>query len=384
MIQGELRMKKIEFKGILRFDINNYSNDHINEFLDSFNNFFRIKNGFIGGGISEIKFSRAMFEYSIEAIFIIDSKMVNEKNFSSYIQEFMKKYKYDMEGNIYNQDGLKFPFYKEPQYLYQYTSIETLALILKNKTMRFNSLANVDDGQEVKTKDFGDFGRFCLVSCWTDKEEELIPLWNMYTPNMQGVRIKLPVNPFKEYTYERGEYNFEEKTKTCVNIKENYENNRNAFDLPMINFLRKVEYTDNKDDLIPEVFKLSDNIRIIDKSKIGTYKNEVWSFQNEWRYRIFLSPWTNQDVEKIISENDLSEHNKLFDRYDSYKLDEGYYDLELDEKKIAQIEILLGPRVTEAQRDIVQLLVDNFEKVNKLENTINVQPSELLINGRNV
>lgn len=383
-------MKKIEFKGILRFDIVNHSNEHINKFLESFNKFFENKQGVIACGINKIKFSTVMFEYSINANFIVDSKLISEKNFCLYIQEFIQNYKYDIEGNIYNEDGVKFPFYKEPQYLYQYTSIETLALILKNKTIRFNSLANVDDGQEVKTKDFGDFGRFCLVSCWTDKKEELIPLWNMYTPNMQGVRIKLPVNPFKEFTYEIGEYNFAEKTKTWVNIKENYDKNKNAFDMPMSNFLIKVEYTDNTDDLIPSVIKKSyDNKEkttktLIDKSKIGIYKNKAWIFQNEWRYRIFLSPWTCKENEKVIAEKNPLKLIELFDRYKSHNLSEGYYDLELNEEKIAQIEILLGPRVTEAQKEIVQLLVDNFVKKNGLKNTIIVESSKLLINGRNV
>lgn len=34
------------------------------------------------------------------------------------------------------------------EYLYHYTSIETLALILKNHTIRFNSLDKMDDLQQ--------------------------------------------------------------------------------------------------------------------------------------------------------------------------------------------------------------------------------------------
>ena len=39
------------------------------------------------------------------------------------------------------------------EYLYHYTSIETLLLILKNKTLAFNSLINVDDLEECESKD---------------------------------------------------------------------------------------------------------------------------------------------------------------------------------------------------------------------------------------
>ena len=82
-------------------------------------------------------------------------------------------------------------------YLYHYTSIETLALILKNNTLCFNNLLNVDDSEEAETFDMGKFGRFVYVSCWTSDEQESIPLWNLYTPDMHGVRIRLPRYPFK-------------------------------------------------------------------------------------------------------------------------------------------------------------------------------------------
>ena len=39
--------------------------------------------------------------------------------------------------------------------IYHYTSIETLALILQNKTLRFNNAKFVDDPTEAITKDYG-------------------------------------------------------------------------------------------------------------------------------------------------------------------------------------------------------------------------------------
>lgn len=89
--------------------------------------------------------------------------------------------------------------YKNPPYLYHYSSIETLALILKNKTIRFNRLDLVDDPEECETKDFGKIGRFFFVSCWMSDEEESIPMWKMYSNDLKGVRVKLPTFPFKKY-----------------------------------------------------------------------------------------------------------------------------------------------------------------------------------------
>ena len=104
-------------------------------------------------------------------------------------------------------------------YLYHYTSIETLALILSNKTLCFNNLLNVDDIEEAETSDMGKFGRFVYASCWTNDERESIPLWNLYTPDMHGVRIKLPVFPFKRYSYKKGEYFLENDVETYINIE---------------------------------------------------------------------------------------------------------------------------------------------------------------------
>lgn len=85
--------------------------------------------------------------------------------------------------------------------LYHYTSIDTLALILKNKTICFNNLLNVDDLEEVGTQDMGNFGKYVNISCWTKDSKESIPLWNLYTQSMKVVRIGLPKFPFKKYHF---------------------------------------------------------------------------------------------------------------------------------------------------------------------------------------
>lgn len=52
--------------------------------------------------------------------------------------------------------------------LYHYTSIETLALILKHKTIRFSRLDRVDDPDEYSFKEDGITpAHYCYVSCWT-------------------------------------------------------------------------------------------------------------------------------------------------------------------------------------------------------------------------
>ena len=109
------------------------------------------------------------------------------------------------------------------KYLYHYTSIETLLLILKYKTLAFNSLQNVDDLEERDSKDIKQIGKICYVSCWTYESRESIPLWSMYTPNMQGVRIRLEEYPFVKYNFRQGEYYFKNDVETYIDYAKLYD-----------------------------------------------------------------------------------------------------------------------------------------------------------------
>lgn len=151
-------------------------------------------------------------------------------------------------------------------YLYHYTNIESLALILKNKTIRFNSLDKMDDKQEQMTSDLKRIGQFVYASSWTDEQNESIPMWNMYASLDRGVRIALPKNPFKLYENSQEQVASlfsasispdSDETNTFSNtyIKLDDMKNYNILSLQSLNskddFLVEVEYTDEKDKLYP-------------------------------------------------------------------------------------------------------------------------------------
>lgn len=52
-----------------------------------------------------------------------------------------------------------------PAVLYHYTSLDTLAMILHNRTIRFSRLDKVDDPQEQRSADSQNLGKMKLVSC---------------------------------------------------------------------------------------------------------------------------------------------------------------------------------------------------------------------------
>lgn len=263
---------------------------------------------------------------------------------------------------------------EEKKYLYHYTSIDTLLLILKNKTICFNSLVNVDDLEECETGDIKKLGRFCYASCWTDSDEELIALWSMYTPNMQGVRIKLEQFPFVKYNYKKGDYYFKEDSTSFINYKELTEDDKASI-VPNCPTLTKVIYTDDESLLFPiskniEKKTINTNGKITNTEnisykidKIGKYKRKNWEFQNEIRYLISMAPWSVRELELCSKQKDfVKAQRELLNRLEDENIKAPYdrYFLKLDENKLENIEILLGPKVTEAQKEMVNLIVKEY------------------------
>lgn len=259
-------------------------------------------------------------------------------------------------------------------YLYHYTSIETLALILSNKTLCFNNLLNVDDIEEAETSDMGKFGRFVYASCWTNDERESIPLWNLYTPDMHGVRIKLPVFPFKRYSYKKGEYFLENDVETYINIEKLYKENKVSIvaNQPQ---LVEIEYTVDPEKLYPKVRTLSSesqfqhylsseesnnvNFNVLYSFKdVGKYKRKEWSFQKEWRYIYSVSPMG----EKELNPPTLEKHRELIRRIEDreYKPPYTRMFLELDDNSLKNIEVLCGPRMNDAEKVVVKALLEKY------------------------
>lgn len=239
-----------------------------------------------------------------------------------------------------------------PEFLYHYTNLEALALILKNKTMRFSPLSKLDDLDEAKFKSCDIFAEYTYISSWTLDEQESIPFWSMYTRNMSGVRIKLRINPFNKYPvegYARYLIDGNEKVDFCIPsseiIQEKY------VILPMC-FSDEVKYTKKEDNLYPDIAKIQDNILDINLPLIGAFKKKEWHFQKEWRYRLFCIPIKKEDITKI------GELAKVV--AERRKPSINYIDVGISETYLKKIEIMMGPKMSEGEKEILQLLVDKY------------------------
>ncbi|MBA4319244.1 MAG: hypothetical protein C0412_12655 [Flavobacterium sp.] len=140
----------------------------------------------------------------------------------------------------------------EEKYLYHYTTIEKLALILNKQTIRFNRLDQVDDLRESTSFGKINLSKYLFVSCWTDVIEENLALWSMYSNGMTGVRISLPIDPFNYQPLQKHPFlniKMEEPIVSFLPIEEIFTNEYVVNAIGILKkdlFIKKVLYIDEK------------------------------------------------------------------------------------------------------------------------------------------
>lgn len=244
-------------------------------------------------------------------------------------------------------------------FLYHYTSINTLGLILKNKSIKFNSLEKMDDLDEkiVLNKELG---KYTFVSCWTNIEEESIPMWKMYSDDFKGIRIKLPKNPFKVYIKDGEKY--------IIDVNDIVSKDYYYYKPYLDSSLRSVDYKSLKEveEKKNEIGKEAFNYFGYDPYLVGLYKSDYWTFQHEWRYILFVVPSKNpkEDIKKGVMDEDY------IVTLPNINLEAKY--LSIDENAIKQMEITLGPKTNEIDKKIVELLLkdSNLNKDVKIQESI--------------
>ena len=265
---------------------------------------------------------------------------------------------------------------ENPEYLYHYTNVETLALILKNRSIRFNSLDKMDDLQEQETGDIKNAGQFVYVSSWTDDKSESIPMWNMYASLDRGVRIRLRKNPFMLYNNTAADL----AKVDGLQATDASQGNSMETIIPLVEILSKgfipiqaitkellckVEYTDDKEKLYPKLL-LKEGIRFsINFEKLGRYKNLHWSFQNEWRYILNMFPLKLlQTPEKLNADFQLFANRLLLG---IEKQPFPYYDMTIDDNAFVELQVTLSPRIGAGYRIMVQDLIEKYNPTAEIE-----------------
>lgn len=245
--------------------------------------------------------------------------------------------------------------------IHHYTSIETLALILKYKTIRFNRLDRVDDMEEsmygsgpTKIK----LGQYVFVSCWTKVDQENISLWKMYT-NYNGIRITLDEDMFVSY---RVNETFKSYFPSPFHLIDE------CYASSFINKIKchEIIYEDNIETKIKDLVKLTgDTSATISTDGIGLYKSKEWEFQHECRFKITLLPFKLGYNNKPVPSSGLEILESLIESivpsiFSNISIEKKYIDIPLDVTKLGEIIVMLGPKATESERIIVESLLKDL------------------------
>lgn len=233
--------------------------------------------------------------------------------------------------------------------LHHYTSVSTMELILKHRTIRFNNLKNVNDKEEVQTTGLDDFGRYCLVSCWTYLNHESLLHWERYTPDAKGVRISLPVNPF-DPAYDVYEYLFHNKMiRHRLPFSTQY-----CEPLPYPDII-KVHYTNDERFIIPNtLLQGSYDEAVLCTRILGIYKRATWSDEKEVRYRILLEPsfYSINHGGEAIPSYDIETcemHWRAYGDICPFK-PLNYLDFKLRDECIDNVKITIGPNNSQKEK----------------------------------
>ena len=237
--------------------------------------------------------------------------------------------------------------------IYHYTSIETLVLILKNRTIRFSKLTKVDDPEEYSLFNCGfNPAEYEFVSCWTRNEFESIPQWLMYGNKKHGVRIALDEDMFEIKSDVVG--------PRLLSTKE-LEGRKYEL-MPIIDnkILFDINYVENIQCYIDSFFRDEGECKTLDFAKVGIYKRRDWEFQKECRFIFHAMP-------KRIDEKTLK--TTLVFGY-KYPLDVDFIDIPIKRSAFEKMEVMLGPEVSEAESTIVEVLCQKYLGNNRVRKSI--------------
>lgn len=250
--------------------------------------------------------------------------------------------------------------------IFHYTTIDTLALIIKNKTIRFNRLDLVDDIEESA---YGSgptdikIGQYQFVSCWTKAEEENLSLWKMYTNN-KGVRIALDEDMFVTH---RVNDSFLSYFNSPIDFK------ANCFISSFMNEVKlyDISYVKDPKKEVKELIKVcNNNGALINTTDSGIVKKEEWKFQKESRFKITVLPLNTNFlnsalIKKPKSDNPYYAMCALFEALPpsigtNTPISLKNIDINLDPQKIQTIEVMMGPMTSDGERFIVEALLKEF------------------------
>jgi hypothetical protein len=255
-------------------------------------------------------------------------------------------------------------------HLFHYTTVESLALILKSGKIRFTRLDRVDDVGEAQAIAGIEFGKYVLVSCWTQEPEESLPQWHMYGAGMGGVRIQVPRRVFSEVAYvvPKGYPGIElnDALISPIFFEQGVASNCLVTPLLFVDDLGgPVEYVDDVRAAITAHLSSGadasgEPVTTISKmGRVVRYKSKTWGFQNEFRFVLAALP-TNGPP-SVGLRNAVSAMRE--------GIDHGlhHFDVPLDVQALEKLVVRAGPLCTPGTTACIEALLSRWAPAARLE-----------------
>ncbi|MGL4606035.1 MAG: DUF2971 domain-containing protein [Eubacteriaceae bacterium] len=176
--------------------------------------------------------------------------------------------------------------------LNHYTSMESLLKIFDTKTLKMNSIKNLNDKEEAHyiAVDHVDDLVFISSFCYVD---ESIPLWHMYTEPKYGVNIKFNYQKSKE-SFSKAIFDEDQPIQGKVSYSDTfyaYNNTstklvvKDSLDWQVALFEADVQYDNNgiKDYKVSFPCEDGSNCNYYNLNSLGVVKHSAWSYENETR-----------------------------------------------------------------------------------------------------
>jgi hypothetical protein len=269
--------------------------------------------------------------------------------------------------------------FMQTEKIYHYTSIESLAMILSTKKLRFSRLDGVDDVTEAQTHHGIPFGKYFFVSCWTQEEEDNLAQWKMYGGDMAGIRIELPIYPFKNILM--GSHNgLEAHGQVFSPLGTNDLFGHDYMILPPVLgstwFKGPVEYVDdvaaryNSAITVVNDANGTDSIVIKEFYDLARLKSKTWQFQAEYRFLLHVLPIIPPFPKNVPFTPTGEQYTNCGPAFRSgVDLGISYIDVAIDPAVLAKMVIRTGPLCTAGGRVCVEALLNAYASKAKIESS---------------
>lgn len=232
--------------------------------------------------------------------------------------------------------------------IYHYTTIASLAAILKNSSIRFSCADRLDDQEEAVSTDQGSYKKHIFVSSWSSKRIEDEEMWCKYSDCKRGIRIG--IDSINIVFKPRDMYN--PVGFIVSNIKPEQSD---AIFITWGSQPLLVDYDKQKENPINE--KATENTTKLIVKNIVAKKYKKWIYQSEMRFfligcrKSFLSRHNlkNESVQAIFT--------AFYKKRDFYSK---YVDLILAPEAFQELEIVLGPCMGATDQQKIRDMVEEY------------------------